>query len=158
MMIAKAGSLQEMERLQQMLKAGQMPGMETQNGAEEMEQWSTLNQDFVQIFFICHSSVLNQFILVWYLWRKIAINSHQNRIKPQDVVLSSYCSLLKTRNRILAQSSYESGMSQLFTVDIFTKISNMLYVSVGVFRENPKLWSKDDMSSLPGPAVQAASQ
>ena len=40
MMIAKAGSLQEMERLQQMLKAGQMPGMETQNGsgAEEMEQ------------------------------------------------------------------------------------------------------------------------
>merc|ERR1711874_621383 len=38
MMIAKAGSLQEMERPQQMLKAGQMPGMETQNGAEEMEQ------------------------------------------------------------------------------------------------------------------------
>merc|ERR1711936_728026 len=38
MMIAKAGSLQEMERLQQMLRAGQMPGMETQNGSEEMEQ------------------------------------------------------------------------------------------------------------------------
>ena len=40
MMIAKAGSLQEMERLQQMLKAGQMPGMETQNGEmeQEMEQ------------------------------------------------------------------------------------------------------------------------
>jgi len=39
MMIAKAGSLQEMERLNQMLKAGQMPGMEPpQNGAEEMEQ------------------------------------------------------------------------------------------------------------------------
>ena len=38
MMIAKAGSLSEVERLTQMLKAGQMPGMETQNGAEEMEQ------------------------------------------------------------------------------------------------------------------------
>ena len=53
MMIAKAGSLQEMERLQQMLKAGQMPGMETQNGsgAEEMEQWSIITtRDFVQDF------------------------------------------------------------------------------------------------------------
>merc|ERR1712179_30749 len=36
MMIAKAGSLNEVERLTQMLKAGQMPGMETQNGSEEM--------------------------------------------------------------------------------------------------------------------------
>merc|ERR1719266_1229957 len=36
-MIAKAGSLQEMERLNQMLKAGQMPGMEPQNGSEEMD-------------------------------------------------------------------------------------------------------------------------
>ena len=38
MMIAKAGSLNEVERLTQMLKAGQMPGMEAQNGSEEMEQ------------------------------------------------------------------------------------------------------------------------
>ena len=43
MMIAKAQSLEEVERLNQMLRNGQMPGMETQNGTnggeqEEMEQ------------------------------------------------------------------------------------------------------------------------
>ena len=40
MMIAKAGSLEEIERLNQALRNGQMPGMESQNGAaaEEMEQ------------------------------------------------------------------------------------------------------------------------
>ena len=40
MMIAKAGSLEEIERLNMMLRNGQMPGMETQNGGEgeEMEQ------------------------------------------------------------------------------------------------------------------------
>jgi len=40
MMIAKAGSLEEIERLNQALRSGQMPGMESQNGAngEEMEQ------------------------------------------------------------------------------------------------------------------------
>ena len=38
-MIAKAGSLEEIEKLNQMLRTGQMPGM-AQNGAgqEEMEQ------------------------------------------------------------------------------------------------------------------------
>jgi len=40
MMIAKAGSLQEIERLNQALRNGQMPGMEAQGGAgEEMEPW-----------------------------------------------------------------------------------------------------------------------
>ena len=40
MMIAKAGSLQEIERLNQALRNGQMPGMEAQGGAggEEMDQ------------------------------------------------------------------------------------------------------------------------
>merc|ERR1712025_1281532 len=37
MMIAKAGSLQEIERLNQALRNGQMPGMEAQGG-EEMDQ------------------------------------------------------------------------------------------------------------------------
>ena len=39
MMIAKAGSLEEIERLNMMLRNGQMPGMEeTKNGeTEEME-------------------------------------------------------------------------------------------------------------------------
>jgi hypothetical protein len=39
-MIAKAGSLEEIEKLNQMLRTGQMPGMVGQNGAnqEEMEQ------------------------------------------------------------------------------------------------------------------------
>ena len=32
-MIAKAGSLEEIERLNQMLRTGQMPGMTGQNGA-----------------------------------------------------------------------------------------------------------------------------
>ena len=37
MMIAKAGSLQEIERLNQALRNGQMPGMEAQGG-EDMDQ------------------------------------------------------------------------------------------------------------------------
>ena len=40
-MIAKAGSLEEIEKLNQMLRTGQMPGMTQQNGnggQEEMEQ------------------------------------------------------------------------------------------------------------------------
>ena len=39
-MIAKAGSLEEIERLNQMLRTGQMPGMMEQNGAghHEMDQ------------------------------------------------------------------------------------------------------------------------
>ena len=39
-MIAKAGSLEEIEKLNQMLRTGQMPGMMGTNGAgqEEMEQ------------------------------------------------------------------------------------------------------------------------
>jgi len=38
MMIAKAGSLEEIERLNMMLRNGQMPGMETPQTGEEMEQ------------------------------------------------------------------------------------------------------------------------
>ena len=37
MMIAKAGSLEEIERLNMMLRNGQMPGMEGDKNGEEME-------------------------------------------------------------------------------------------------------------------------